>query len=33
MVEVAVGEIQGRDAVTEEPAPPEVILEVAMQVV
>ena len=28
MVEVATGEIQGRDAVTQEPAPPEVILEV-----
>ena len=28
MVEVAAGEIQGRDAITQEPTPPEVISEV-----
>ena len=33
MVEVAAGEIQGRDAVTQEPVPPKVISEVSMQAV
>ena len=33
MVEVATGEIQGRDVVTQEPTPLEVLSEVSMQAV